>query len=263
MRFSALARWGILGIVVIAVSAALGFYVHTPSEVDLVPARAQQSAEAPTIGGPFTLVNHDGETVTDQDYSGRFMLVYFGFTYCPDVCPTSLTAIAEALDMLGKHAGKIAPLFVTVDPERDTPEQMKMYVEHFHPNLVGLTGTLDQIETPQWDPRPAVCVVMASEGYPGSYDKGHEIRGLAEADAVPDVKVFHAGTKEVDGKVVTAGGRVLRPRPHRRRPRSRQRPTPLRRRQPAPDRPGRCRRRPRAGPGPGSNLCHQRPGGSA
>ena len=146
MRFSALARWGILGIVVIAVSAALGFYVHTPSEVDLVPARAQQSAEAPTIGGPFTLVNHDGETVTDQDYSGRFMLVYFGFTYCPDVCPTSLTAIAEALDMLGKHAGKIAPLFVTVDPERDTPEQMKMYVEHFHPNLVVLTGTLDQID---------------------------------------------------------------------------------------------------------------------
>ena len=146
MRFPALARWGILGVVVIAISAALGFYVHTPSEVDLVPARAQQSAEAPTIGGPFTLVDHDGKTVTDQDYSGRFMLVYFGFTYCPDVCPTSLTAIAEALDMLGKDAEKIAPLFVTVDPERDTPEQMKMYVEHFHPSMIGLTGSLEQVD---------------------------------------------------------------------------------------------------------------------
>ncbi len=173
MRFSALARWGILGVVVIAISAALGFYVHTPSEVDLVPARAQQSAEAPTIGGPFTLLDHDGKTVTDQDFRGRFMLVFFGFTYCPDVCPTSLTTIAEALDMLGKDAGKIAPLFVTVDPERDTPEQMKMYVGHFHPSIIGLTGSLDQIDRAARGYRVYYAKVMEEDGGADDYLMDH------------------------------------------------------------------------------------------
>jgi phosphoribosylamine--glycine ligase len=72
-----------------------------------------------------------------------------------------------------------------------------------------IDGRLDEIKPPEWDPRPAVCVVMASEGYPGDYEKGRPIRGLEEAGAIPDVKVFHAGTKLVDGQVVTAGGRVL------------------------------------------------------
>jgi phosphoribosylamine--glycine ligase len=72
-----------------------------------------------------------------------------------------------------------------------------------------IDGKLDEIKPPEWDPRPSVCVVMASEGYPGDYEKGRPIRGLEEAGAVPDVQVFHAGTKLVDGQVVTAGGRVL------------------------------------------------------
>ena len=99
----------------------------------------------PAVGGPFALVDTEGRAVTDADFRGRLMLVFFGFTYCPDVCPTALTAIAQAIERLGKDASKIVPIFITVDPERDTPEQLKEYVRHFHPRLVGLTGSPEQI----------------------------------------------------------------------------------------------------------------------
>ena len=99
----------------------------------------------PAVGGPFTLVDTEGRAVTDADFRGRLMLVFFGFTYCPDVCPTALTSIAQALDRLGADADKVAAVFITVDPERDTPEQLKEYVRHFHPRLVGLTGTPEQV----------------------------------------------------------------------------------------------------------------------
>jgi len=104
-----------------------------------------KSVGQPKIGGPFQLVNQDGKTVTQADFAGKYMLMYFGYTFCPDVCPTSLTEMSGALDLLGAKAAKVTPIFVTVDPERDTPDQLKMYVEHFHPNLVGLTGTQDQV----------------------------------------------------------------------------------------------------------------------
>lgn len=106
-------------------------------------------ADAPkpalAVGGPFTLVDHDGRTRTDADFRGRSMLVYFGFTYCPDVCPTALTTVGQALTLLGADADKVAPVFITVDPERDTPEQLREYVRHFHPRLTGLTGSKEQI----------------------------------------------------------------------------------------------------------------------
>lgn len=97
------------------------------------------------VGGPFTLVNHNAETVTDETFRGRYMLIYFGFTFCPDVCPTELSIMSAALDRLGEKAEKVQPLFVTIDPERDTPEVMARYVTLFHPRLVGLTGTPEQI----------------------------------------------------------------------------------------------------------------------
>ena len=108
-------------------------------------APAPPPAARPAVGGPFDLVDHEGRPVTDADYRGRLMIVYFGFTYCPDVCPTGLTAISRAIDLLGADAVNVAPLFVTVDPERDTPEQLKEYVRHFHPRLIGLTGTPEKI----------------------------------------------------------------------------------------------------------------------
>ncbi len=103
------------------------------------------SAGASAIGGPFSLVDQNGRTVTDKDLRGRPFLVFFGFTHCPDVCPTALFEISEVLGKLGPDAGKVSALFVTVDPERDTPAQMKDYLSSFNPRLVGLTGDLAAI----------------------------------------------------------------------------------------------------------------------
>jgi cytochrome oxidase Cu insertion factor (SCO1/SenC/PrrC family) len=93
-----------------------------------------------TIGGPFRLVDQSGKTRTDADFRGKLLLVYFGFTYCPDVCPTDLQNIGLAMDKLGAAAEQVQPLFITVDPERDTSEHLAEYVPMFHPRLIGLTG---------------------------------------------------------------------------------------------------------------------------
>jgi cytochrome oxidase Cu insertion factor (SCO1/SenC/PrrC family) len=97
------------------------------------------------VGGPFELIDHSGHARTERDFRGRLMLVYFGFTYCPDVCPTDLQAISLAMDKLGVDAAKIQPMFVTVDPERDTPTHLADYVKLFHPRLIGLTGSAEAI----------------------------------------------------------------------------------------------------------------------
>jgi cytochrome oxidase Cu insertion factor (SCO1/SenC/PrrC family) len=93
------------------------------------------------IGGPFKLVDHIGKTRIDAEFRGKLMLVYFGYTTCPDICPTDLIQIGLMLDKLGDAADKIAPLFITVDPERDTTDVLANYVASFHPRLIGLTGT--------------------------------------------------------------------------------------------------------------------------
>ena len=98
------------------------------------------------IGGPFALVAPDGRTVTDADFRGKWMLVYFGFTQCPDACPTALTSIAAALDMLKTRRDAVAPIFITVDPARDTPAVMGRYVALFDKQITGLTGTQAQID---------------------------------------------------------------------------------------------------------------------
>ena len=92
------------------------------------------------IGGPFELTDQDGRTVTDRDFKGRPLLVFFGFTNCPDVCPTTLFEVSEILRALGPDADKVNALFVTVDPERDTPAQLKDYISSFDPHLRALTG---------------------------------------------------------------------------------------------------------------------------
>ena len=93
------------------------------------------------IGGAFELIDQSGKARTDRDFRGRLLLVYFGFTFCPDICPTDLQAIGLAMDRLGAAADKVQPLFVTLDPERDTPEHLAQYVPMFHPRLIGLTGS--------------------------------------------------------------------------------------------------------------------------
>lgn len=99
------------------------------------------------IGGPFALTDHTGKPRTEADFRGRLMLVYFGFTYCPDICPTDLQAIGLAIDRLGAAGDAVQPLFITVDPERDTPQHLADYVALFHPRLIGLSG--DAISTRQ------------------------------------------------------------------------------------------------------------------
>jgi protein SCO1/2 len=109
---------------------------------------APETVEAPLIGR-FELTDADGKRVTEADFAGRYMLVYFGYTYCPDVCPTELAKMTAALDLFTEadpaRAAKITPIFISVDPDRDTPARLKEYAALFHPRLVALTGTDAQI----------------------------------------------------------------------------------------------------------------------
>ena len=101
------------------------------------------------IGGPFELVDQFGEARNDADFLGGYMLIYFGYTYCPDICPTSLGIMTQAIDQLEEtdkaKAERITPVFITVDPERDKVENMKDYAEHFRPDMVAMTGSAEQI----------------------------------------------------------------------------------------------------------------------
>ena len=106
----------------------------------------QASVGKALVGGPFSLVDHTGKRVTEQDFHGRYTLVLFGFTYCPDVCPSGLQVMAAALDKLGAKGDRITPVFISVDPERDTPAQLAQYVASFHRRLVGLTGTQAEVD---------------------------------------------------------------------------------------------------------------------
>ncbi len=116
------------------------------SQVGAPKADGLTAVTSDAFGGPFTLTDHTGKTVTEKDYAGTYRLIYFGFTYCPAICPTELAKITSAMNMLEDKGAGIQPLFITVDPERDTVEAMKNYVSLFHPSLTGLTGTAEQIK---------------------------------------------------------------------------------------------------------------------
>ena len=98
------------------------------------------------IGGTFNLLDHNGNFRTNSDFRGRFMLIYFGYSYCPDVCPTALQIMSTALQFLGKQAKSVQPIFITIDPKRDTPNHLKDYVKNFYPGIIALTGTQDLIK---------------------------------------------------------------------------------------------------------------------
>lgn len=123
-----------LGFAVFGVELFISWYNAQPTESPEVE-----------IGGEFIMVNHNGQTVTNKDFEGKPMVVFFGFTYCPDICPTTLSRLSSLLDKLGPDAEKINVLLVSVDPERDTPEALGQYLQSFHKRITGLTGTLDQL----------------------------------------------------------------------------------------------------------------------
>ncbi|XP_019459161.1 PREDICTED: protein SCO1 homolog 1, mitochondrial isoform X2 [Lupinus angustifolius] len=118
--------------------------IHTASEA----VKQGPSAGKAAIGGPFRLINHDGKYVTEKDFFGNWTLLYFGFTHCPDICPDELQKLAAAVDKIKAKAGiEIVPVFISVDPERDTVEQVGEYVKEFHPKLIGLTGSVDEVKS--------------------------------------------------------------------------------------------------------------------
>lgn len=123
-----------LMLAVFAAEILIASYVGTPQETSEVK-----------IGGDFTMVDHKGRTVTDNDFLGKPMVVFFGFTYCPDICPTTLSRLSSLLDKLGSDAEKVNVVLVSVDPERDTPEALAQYLQSFHPQITGLTGSQDQL----------------------------------------------------------------------------------------------------------------------
>jgi cytochrome oxidase Cu insertion factor (SCO1/SenC/PrrC family) len=118
-------------------SAAATAEPDEPSAEQLVQALLSGQT---SVGGPFELTDHTGRSRTDADFRGKLLLIYFGFTHCPDACPTELLSISLALEKLGRASDVVQPLFITVDPQRDTPAVLTDYVSSFHPRLVGLTG---------------------------------------------------------------------------------------------------------------------------
>ena len=132
-------RRGLLLVVVIVAAAAAVLAVRWLTSAEMM------QDPAGSIHAEFPLTDQDGRTVTAQDLAGKPMLLYFGYTYCPDVCPTELANISQAMDILGTDADAVQPVFITVDPERDTAEVMKAYLGHFDDGFVGLTGTPEQI----------------------------------------------------------------------------------------------------------------------
>jgi cytochrome oxidase Cu insertion factor (SCO1/SenC/PrrC family) len=145
-----------LGLAVLLGVLAYDFRAFFPSGL-----RGEQVAPV-SIGGGFTLVDQNGAMRNADDFRGKLMLVYFGYTYCPDACPTALQDMSQAIDLLGEKADAVQPIFITIDPARDTVEQMKLYASNFHPRLIALTGTPEQI-------------AEAAKGYRVYYEKGKGI----------------------------------------------------------------------------------------
>jgi protein SCO1/2 len=146
------------GLVILGTAAFLALALRD------TPRGVAGTALASAIGGPFRLVDQNGKTVTDADLKGKWSLVYFGYTHCPDACPTALNTISIALEDLGPKRDTVRPVFITVDPERDTPEALKAYVTSFDASILALTGTPEQ-------------VAQAAKGYRVYYAKHPEAGG--------------------------------------------------------------------------------------
>ena len=141
-----------VAVLIIIIGVTLRFFASpqsmvSPAGVTVVDkgGREIKGSKPPSIGGRFTLISQDGRPVTDADFRGKNILVFFGFTNCPDVCPLTLNNISRAMVLLGADANKIQPLFISVDPLRDTPNVLRQYLKHFDHRIIGLTGTPKQV----------------------------------------------------------------------------------------------------------------------
>ena len=138
------------GIAAVTVAAFLGgsaFWVLSNRANDAFAECRQGQIAGGDIGGPFTLINPRGESVTDKDVITKPTLVYFGYTFCADVCPFDMARNVEAVDLLEAKGFDVTPVFISIDPERDTPEALGDYASNMHPKLIALTGSPDQVKT--------------------------------------------------------------------------------------------------------------------
>lgn len=158
------------GTAIIVSLAAAGLLALTGSYLWLLGGTTPTGV--PPIGGPFTLTEGDGHAVTNRDFRGRYLLIYFGYTSCPDICPTTLSAIADAIDILGSRAERLQPLFITVDPKHDTPEVVRAYVRAFGPRIIGLTGTPAEIRAVEQEYRVS-SIIQESGPASSSYTIDH------------------------------------------------------------------------------------------
>ncbi|MEX0814565.1 MAG: SCO family protein [Dongiaceae bacterium] len=159
--------------VAVAVSVALTLAVLALAgwQMQRRPTAPEGGAGTAMIGGPFRLTDQFGVVRTEADFRGRFMLLFFGFSYCPDVCPTVLQTMNTALDELGPAGERVAPIFITIDPARDTVERLHAYAANFHPRLVALTGSADEIAAVARAYR--VYYARAGDDASGDYDMDH------------------------------------------------------------------------------------------
>lgn len=137
------------GVAAAAVAALLGgsaWYILSARSGDAFAQCRQGQVAGGAIGGPFTLVGSDGQTVTDAEVLSKPSLVYFGYTFCPDVCPMDMARNVEAVDILEERGFDVVPVFISIDPERDTPDVLADYSENMHPKLIALTGTTEQVK---------------------------------------------------------------------------------------------------------------------
>ena len=183
LRWIRYTAWTVLAVLAFVVAAILlGWWrVDGPG----APARTVQMAAAPVdVGGPFSLIDHTGRRVTEAEFRGRPMLVFFGFTHCPEVCPTTLLDITEQLKTLGPEAERLQVLFITVDPERDTPKVVGAFVRNFDDRIVGLTGSPAAIAAVE--KQYAVYAKKEPAGPNGAYLVGHsQIAYLMDKDGKP------------------------------------------------------------------------------
>lgn len=140
--------WLFLFVLVLTVAAVAGALYFSETEAERarrLETGTTQTAEGPSIGGPFTLVDQNGTTVTENDLLGKWTVIYFGYTFCPDVCPITLTNMGDAINSLGATGARVVPIFITVDPKRDTVEALQEYAQHFHPRMRFLTGSEEDV----------------------------------------------------------------------------------------------------------------------
>jgi cytochrome oxidase Cu insertion factor (SCO1/SenC/PrrC family) len=141
--------------------------VATPSAAELMDALMWNHGP---IGAPFRLIDQHGRRRTDAQFRGKLLVLYFGYTYCPDVCPTDLLAISSAIDLLGSAGNDVQPIFITIDPKRDTVEHLRRYLTPFHPRLVGLTGSEQDIRALALAYKVYYAKIAAEHGEPYAID---------------------------------------------------------------------------------------------